>query len=263
MTLVFVTRGSVPIILCQPHSGTYVPDKIRRDLNELGRELTDTDWHVPSLYEGLLEGASVIRANFSRYVIDVNRDPSGKSLYPGQNTTELVPLTTFDGQPIWSNPPDKDEIVDRIQNFHSVYHSILEKEIARIKSKFGFVVIYDCHSIRSVIPHLFDGELPDFNIGDNCGVTCAQSITNVVSQVCGRSNAYSYVVNGRFKGGWTTRHYGRPTEGVHAIQMELAQRNYLQQECPPFNYNSEQADKLRNVLKEILSSILHVIELDK
>src|SRR5690554_4137706 len=177
MTLVSITRGNLPVILCQPHSGTYVPERIQADLNELGRELTDTDWHVPSLYEGLLEGATVIRANFSRYVIDVNRDPSGKSLYPGQNTTELVPLTTFDGQPIWSKPPSKVEVEERTQEYHFAYHSALAEEISRLRSEFGAVVIYDCHSIRSEIPHLFEGLLPDFNIGDNGGATCAQSIT--------------------------------------------------------------------------------------
>jgi formiminoglutamase len=260
MSPVTVIRGAGPIILGQPHSGKYIPDEILADLNDLGRTLSDTDWHVPTLYSDLLEDATIVRANFSRYVIDANRDPNGKSLYPGQNTTELVPLTTFDGEPIWNRPPSANAVAQRREAYHRPYHAALAAEIARVKAAHGVAVLYDCHSIRSKIPYLFDGDLPDFNIGDNECATCDRSITQAVAQICAQAEGYSHVVNGRFKGGWTTRHYGRPDDGVHAIQMELAQRNYLETENYPFRYDVGRSVRLRDVLRNVLNAIQATIQ---
>ncbi|KJS39170.1 MAG: N-formylglutamate amidohydrolase [Hyphomonas sp. BRH_c22] len=255
MTPVTIIPGTGPVILGQPHSGTFVPDDIFARLNSLGQELRDTDWHVPQLYDGLLPSASIVRANFSRYVIDANRDPEGTSLYPGLNVTELVPTSTFDGELIWHANPAKSDIAQRIGSFHRVYHAALEAEIARVKAKHGFAVLYDCHSIRSEIPYLFDNQLPDLNIGDNSGRSCAPAITSAVAAICAQSPVYSHVVNGRFKGGWTTRHYGRPETGVHAIQMELVQRCYLESETPPFAYSASHAAPLRDLLGTILKAV--------
>lgn len=243
------------MILGQPHSGTHVPEAILARLNDTGRQLLDTDWHVPQLYDGLLPDATIVRANFSRYVIDPNRAPDGTSLYPGQTVTELVPTGTFDGDPIWETPPTDTDIAERLETFHRAYHAALESEIERVKALHGVAVLYDCHSIRSEIPNLFDHRLPDLNVGDNGGVTCAPELTAAVADVCARSSRYTHVVNGRFKGGWTTRHYGRPETGVHAIQMELAQRGYLASETPPFDYDAERAGHLRAVLKDILTAV--------
>ena len=255
MKPVTVIRGTGPVILGQPHSGTEIPDAIFSRLNETGRLLLDTDWHVPQLYDGLLPEATIVRANFSRYVIDANRAPDGTSLYPGQNTTELVPVSTFDGEPIWHTEPAQAEIAARLKSFHRAYHSALQSEIVRVRQMHGVAVLYDCHSIRSEIPHLFDDKLPDLNIGDNGGTTCAPELTAAAAAICAQSSRYSHVVNGRFKGGWTTRHYGRPETGVHAIQMELAQRGYLASETPPFDYNSARAAELRSLLKDILTAL--------
>ncbi len=260
MKPVTVIRGAGPIILGQPHSGTFVPDEIRANLNELGQDLRDTDWHVPQLYDGLLNSATVVRANFNRYVIDANRDPRGTSLYPGQNTTELVPASTFDGKPIWDRPPTGADIIAHLEKFHGAYHSTLAAEIARVKAKHGYAVLYDCHSIRSEIPYLFDDQLPDMNIGDNGGTTCSPLITAAIERVCVKQSKYSHVVNGRFKGGWTTRHYGNPKGGIHAVQMELAQHQYLASEKPPFNYNESKADALRVVLRNILEEIQQIVQ---
>ena len=255
MTPVTIIRGSGPVILGQPHSGTYVPDDIFAQLNDLGQQLRDTDWYIPRLYDGLLDNVTIVRANFSRYVIDANRDPKGPSLYPGQNTTELVPTSTFDNEPIWRANPTESDITHRLGSYHRVYHAALEAEIARVKAEHGLAVLYDCHSIRSEIPHLFDNQLPDLNIGDKGGQTCAPTITSAVAAACAQSPAYSHVVNGRFKGGWTTRHYGRPEAGVHAIQMELAQRRYLTSEVPPFAYADSRASELRQLLRTILAAV--------
>lgn len=257
MTPVSVTKGAGPVILAIPHAGTVVgPEPLSR-LNDEGRKLRDTDWHVQRLYTGLLPGVTTVKATFHRYVIDANRDPSGQSLYPGQNTTGLCPVTDFDGAPIYRDgaEPDAAEIAARLESYHAVYHRRLAKEIERVRKRHGVAILYDCHSIRSTIPFLFEGVLPDFNIGTNGGTTCAPAIEEAVASICGRAESYTSVVNGRFKGGWTTRHYGRPADGVHAIQMELAQSVYLASEELPFEYDREKARKLRVHLKEILRTL--------
>ncbi|MCE8471151.1 N-formylglutamate amidohydrolase, partial [Rhodovulum sulfidophilum] len=165
MSPVEITRGDSAVILGLPHTGTHVPEDILARLNARGRELTDTDWHVHELYDGLLPGATTVRATFHRYVIDANRPPEDESLYPGQNTTGLVPLTDFDGEPIWDTTPDAAETARRLAEFHAPYHAALAAEIARVRARHGVAILYDCHSIRSVIPYLFEGILPDFNIG--------------------------------------------------------------------------------------------------
>lgn len=254
MTPVIVTEGDGPLILGFPHVGTHVPAHIAAALNETGAGLTDTDWHVDRLYDGLLPGATTVRATFHRYVIDANRDPEGASLYPGQNTTGLVPLTDFDGRPIWREEPDAAEIEARRKAFHAPYHAALAAQVARVKARRGAAILYDCHSIRSHIPFLFEGTLPDMNLGDNEGRTCAPAITQAAREVCAASG-FGHVVNGRFKGGWTTRWYGRPETGVHAIQMELAQATHLATEAAPFAYDPDKAARLRPVLAEILSRL--------
>ncbi|MCO5731240.1 N-formylglutamate deformylase [Rhizobium sp. SSA_523] len=257
MIPVDVSRGTSPVILGFPHTGTEVPAAVWSRLNDNGRRLADTDWHIDRLYNGLLPNATSVRARFHRYVIDANRDPAGISLYPGQNTTGLVPITDFDGQAIWSTgrEPDAADIDDRLKRFHTPYHAALASEIARVKSIHGIAVLYDCHSIRSRIPFLFEGVLPDFNIGTNLGTTCASEFESAAASVAAEAHGYSCVLNGRFKGGWTTRHYGQPEDHVHAIQMELAQSSHLSSEAPPFAYDESKAQRLRVHLKTILERI--------
>lgn len=255
---VFETRqGTSPVILAFPHTGTDVPADIWARLNDNGRKLADTDWHIHKLYDGLLAGATTVRATFHRYVIDANRDPEGASLYPGQNTTALVPTTDFDGQAIWKDgeEPTEQDIAFRVGTFHAPYHAALKAEIERVKAIHGVAILYDCHSIRSHIPFLFEDTLPDFNIGTNAGASCAVEFERVTAEIAGYAAGYTSIVNGRFKGGWTTRHYGRPALGVHAIQMEMAQSTHLATEEPPFAYDPEKAEKLRPHLKAILARI--------
>jgi formiminoglutamase len=237
-----------------PHGGTDLPAAIAARLNANGRRLADTDWHIDQLYAGLRADATTVQAGFHRYVIDANRDPSGASLYPGQNTTALVPLTDFDGLAIWDQPPDAAEVAERCATFHFAYHAALRAELDRVKARHGVAVLYDCHSIRSRIPFLFDGVLPDLNIGTDGGVTCAPVIaTGVLNRAM--ASPYKTVINGRFKGGWTTRHYGQPEDGVHAIQMEIAQAAYLTAEAAPWTYDDRKAARLRPWLKDMLDTI--------
>jgi len=254
--MIEVTRGDSPLLLGLPHTGTELPGDSAARLNDRGRALADTDWHVHTLYQGLADGVSTVRTPIHRYVIDVNRDPGGKSLYPGQNTTALCPLTDFDGAPIYESgqEPDSAETERRRRAYHAPYHAALTGELARIRARHGFAILYDCHSIRSHIPFLFEGTLPDFNIGTNLGTTCAGEIEAAVVRICAGSGGYSHTVNGRFKGGWTTRHYGQPKGGVHAIQMELAQSTYMS-ECPPWLYDPARAGRLRAHLRMILDML--------
>ncbi len=256
MQVFSVQRGDGPIVLGQPHGGTFVPDDITARLNANGQILADTDWHINQLYDGLVANATVVQSHVHRYVSDANRDPEGASLYPGQNTTTLVPLTDFDGQPIWADgqEPSADEIEARRIAYHAPYHNALEQELERVRAIHGVAILFDCHSIRSKIPFLFEGTLPDMNIGTDGGVTCASGIEAAAYEFS-HSSPYSTVLNGRFRGGWTTRHYGRPNEGLHAIQMELAQSTYLSTETPPWAFDEKKATRLRRWLVDILDAI--------
>jgi formiminoglutamase len=226
-----IHRGEAPLIVAFPHTGTDLADVGERFVSPwLARR--DADWWIDRLYAFARDlGATTVRTAISRSVIDVNRDPSGASLYPGMATTELCPTTTFDGEPLYAgdgpdDAPNDAEVSRRRATWFDPYHAALTGEIARLRAQHDHVVLYDAHSIRSHVPRLFDGELPQFNIGTNSGATCAPVLTSAVEQLCAASG-HSHVVDGRFKGGWTTRHYGQPDKGVHAIQMELAIRGYM------------------------------------
>lgn len=256
MSLTEVTQGNSPVVLGLPHTGTSIPGDCLARLNATGRAMADTDWHIDRLYAGLVEDVTSVRTSVHRYVIDVNRAPSGESLYPGQNTTGLCPLSDFDGEPIYMDgqEPDAAEVEHRRAKYHAPYHAALAAELERVKAIHGFAVLYDCHSIRSHIPYLFDGTLPDFNIGTNSGAACAPELEGSVHRICEGADGYGTVLNGRFKGGWTTRHYGRPAEGLHAIQMELAQSTYMH-EALPWDYIEAHAERLRQHLKSILETL--------
>lgn len=258
-----VHAGQSPVILAFPHTGTWLPENISARLNDNGCLLADTDWHIHDLYRDLLPGATTVRALFHRYAVDANRDPAGGSLYPGQNTTGLVPETDFDGLAIWKagEEPTEADIARRLEDFHAPYHAALQAEIRRVKAIHGVAVLYDCHSIRSLIPFLFEGKLPDFNIGTDGGVTCDPALEAAAVDICGQAAGFASILNGRFKGGWTTRHYGQPQTGVHAIQMEIAQSAYLAAETVPFPYDAARADALRRVLTRLLGQ-LETIALD-
>lgn len=259
-----IVRGDAPLILAFPHTGTFIPPDIEQDLTSPWLARKDTDWGVDRLYDfaGKL-GATSIRTAVSRTVIDVNRDPSGASLYPGQATTSLCPLSTFDGETLYraGRDPDGKEIARRREVFFDPYHAALAREIERLRRLHRRIVLYDAHAIRSVIPRLFEGTLPNLNIGTDNGRTASRDLARAVEVICDRSN-FSHVSNGRFRGGWTTRRYGDPARGVHAIQMELAFRSYMDEPpCVsvanwPRAYHEERAAALRMVLGNILESCL-------
>lgn len=264
-----IHRGTRPLIVSFPHTGTDIPADIEATLTSpwLGRK--DADWWIHLLYDmapGL--GASTVRTRLSRTVIDVNRDPSGASLYPGQNTTDLCPLTTFDGEPLYKrgHEPSDTEIARRRIKFFAPYHSKLSAEVERVRKGHGAVVLYDAHSILSRVPRLFEGTLPNFNIGTNNGATCDIALTRKVEYTC-EALGFTKVTNGRFRGGWTTRQYGEPARGVHAIQMELACRSYMDEpkaalsadNWPP-KFSVDRAASVRSVLTNVLRACIEFAE---
>lgn len=259
-----VHKGDAPLLVSFPHTGSAIPDELQGDYRSLWHARRDTDWWVEALYDfAPALGASTLRTAISRSVIDMNRDPSGASLYPGQATTELCPTTDFDGAPLYKDgrAPDAAEIARRKQTYFAPYHAALREELERLRARHGKVVLFDAHSIRSRIPRLFDGELPQFNIGTNGGKSCDGALGDAVERACAASD-YSRVVDGRFKGGWTTRHYGQPDRGIHAVQLELSCRGYMDEpETPapanwPTPYVEARAAPLRAVLKDIIAACL-------
>ena len=253
-----VTRGEAPLVLSFPHTGLDLPDDCAAGLVSLPLARHDADWHIETLYAFAAQlGVTLVRTSLSRTVIDVNRDPSGQSLYPGQATTGLVPVETFDGRPLYGDgmAPGAAEVARRRDVYFQPYHDTLASELARLRAVQPRVVLYDCHSIRSVILRLFPGELPVFNIGTNDGKAADAGLAGEIASICAASGRPT-VANGRFKGGWITRHYGDPSRGVHAVQMELALRGYLPDERDPPRWDAEFAKPIQGTLRRVLEACL-------
>ena len=256
-----ITRGSTALVLSIPHSGTRVPGPIAARMTPEARELPDTDWHVDELYDFAVNlGATVVKANYSRYVVDLNRPPDGASLYPGQEITELCPSTRFDGRAVYQpeREPDDAEIEWRRTKFWEPYHERLREELERVRELRGTAVLYDCHSIAPVVPRLFAGRLPALNLGTNRGRSCAPAVQERVAAVlagCG----YEFSVNGRFIGGYITRRYGQPEQGLHALQMEIAQDAYMDGAAPR-TCGPLKAIVLKSCLRRILTTLLEWAE---
>jgi len=250
-------RGTAPLFVSVPHDGTALPDDLATRLTPSARRVPDTDWHVSRLYAFARElGASMIVPVYSRYVIDLNRPPDNASLYPGQNTTGLCPIVQFSGDPVYQAgvEPSNDEIAKRIETFWRPYHEALKAELSRIRAMHGRVVLWEGHSIRSVVPFLFEGRLPDFNLGTSGGASCSAVLQSRLSKVLVEHEDYTHVVNGRFKGGYITRHYGEPSQDIEAIQLELAQRNYMDEDS--FAYREDLAEQTQAVLRRLLAACI-------
>ncbi len=250
--------GSAPMLVSIPHAGTGVPDDIAARFTDTAKSLPDTDWHVDRLYDFLDElGVSVIAATQSRYVVDLNRPPDGRSLYPGANNTGLCPTTTFDEAPIYCDgaAPDAAEIAARRAAFWQPYHQRLEAELAAIHARHGIAVLWDAHSIRSQVPRFFEGRLPDLNFGTGGGTSADPALMERLEDVAAGAAVYSAVSNGRFKGGAITRTYGNPAMGCHAVQLELSQITYMDED-PPYGFREDLAAGVRLPLRRLLEAAL-------
>jgi formiminoglutamase len=264
--LIEVQAGGSPLIVSLPHTGTEIPKELESRLNSPWLARKDTDWWLERLYDFAINmDATVVRTTVSRSVIDVNRDPSGASLYPDQATTTLCPLETFDGEALYQpgHEPSEADISGRRADYFDPFHETLQSQLERLLRGHPKVVLYDAHSIRSMVPRLFDGPLPHLNLGTNSGASCDARLSNTLQHVFAQHAAFSQVANGRFKGGWITRHYGRPQHGVHAVQLEIACRSYMTDPAGPVTeanwpppYDPAIAAPLRRVLAEALDACL-------
>ncbi len=250
-------HGTLPLLISIPHLGTELPLEFAKLMNPTAAITQDTDWHLDLLY-GFAQsmGASVLQARVSRYVIDLNRPPGGESLYPGQTTTGLCPTETFHGEPLYlpGYAPDAAEQARRLRVYWQPYHGALQQELARLRALHGAVLLWDAHSIASVLPRLFQGRLPDLNLGTNSGQSCGAALIESVAAVAQKSE-FSHVINGRFKGGYITRHYGQPDANIHAIQLEMSQVLYMD-EVAPFSYLEHRALMVQPVLQAMLQAAL-------
>jgi N-formylglutamate deformylase len=247
--------GRSRLVVSIPHAGTYLPPDIAATLTPTGQAVTDTDWHVDKLY-AFVEALDVttIVATHSRTVVDLNRGPDGGRLYPGQTETTICPTETFAGEPLYANQsPGADEIARRIETYWRPYHAALAANLARIKAAHGNAILLDAHSIRAAVPRLFAGTLPDLNFGTNDGASCNSAIANQATDAAGHT--FSRVLNGRFKGGYITRHYGQPHARIHAIQLEMAQHSYMDEERPE-PYDAKMAARLIPVLRKVVEALL-------
>jgi len=243
-----------------PHTGTHVPEDIRSRLTPAALALPDTDWHLERLYDFLSDlDASLLVATHSRYVVDINRPPDGQNLYPGQDTTGLVPVDTFFKQPLYRDGavPGEQEAEERVEQFWKPYHAKLANALSELKKRHGYALLWDAHSIFSHVPRFFEGKLPDFNLGTANGSSCASGIGEALLSVV---TGYSVVLNGRFKGGYITRAYGKPSEHVHAIQLELSEATYMEEHAP-YHFRDDLADELRPRLKKLLVEFVRLARL--
>ncbi|MFK0313197.1 N-formylglutamate deformylase [Pseudomonas sp. NPDC090233] len=250
-------QGSSPLLISMPHAGVKLTPAVDKGLVEAARSLPDTDWHIPRLYDFARElGASVVAAEYSRFVIDLNRPDDDKPLYAGA-TTGLYPGTLFEGEPLFKPglEPSAEERSTYLEQIWRPYHNTIQQELARLREVHGYALLWDAHSIRSLIPHLFEGKLPDFNLGTFNGASCDPDLAEQLKNVCAEAQGYSHVLNGRFKGGHITRHYGDPANHVHAVQLELAQSTYMQEE-EPFAYRQDLATPTQAVLRDLLKTVL-------
>lgn len=252
------TPGDAPLLISVPHAGTNLSPGLAERLTPQAAGLFDTDWFVDRLYDFAAElGISLIKANYSRYVIDLNRPIDGAPLYPGKTESSLTPTTTFDGFPIYKNgaAPSGDEIHARISTYWQPYHHKLKSELDRLCQRHGRVLLWDAHSIKARLPRFFEGRLPDLNFGSADGRSCAPEITANLLKLAQKEGAYSHVLNGRFKGGYITRHYGDPQSNIHAVQLEIAQDIYMQEDPPEFD--AEKTRLLQKLLRTLLASCLN------
>lgn len=251
-------RGNAPLLISIPHGGTAIPEWLLPRLLPGAQALPDTDWCLDQLYDFAHElDVTIIAATYTRYVVDLNRPPDDTSLYPGQHTTGLCPIETFDGKPLYARDdgPQPEEMPGLISEYWQPYHQALSNELERLKALHGNVVLWDAHSIRSHLPRLFGGELPCLNIGTADHAACSPEFSSSVADRADESG-YSWVLNGRFKGGYITRHYGNPAAGVHAIQMEIAQRAYMNESSSPARYDERLASPLRKHLRAMLEDLI-------
>ena len=258
MNLYEFHRGSTPLLISIPHSGTELPEALAHRLTVVGRGVPDTDWHVHLLYDFARElGASIIKANYSRYVVDLNRSSDSAPLYVDTPTSPVCPTQTFGGSFIYmaGQEPDDREIRERIEKYWQPYHDRIAAELARLRAEHGRALVWDAHSIASEIPSLFAGVLPEFNLGTRDGASCPRAVGDALLDIVLRDGEFGAVLDGRWKGGYITDHYGKPADGVYAVQLELARRAYMNEELEQI-WEAQRAQRAQALIQKLLEKYL-------
>lgn len=256
-----LTRGTAPLLISIPHAGTQIPADIAVSMTPIAREVDDTDWHLERLYAFAVEmGASILVPANSRYVIDLNRPPDGANLYPGRDTTGLCPVDTFNSEPLYpaGRAPSDAQIAERREKYWRPYHDALTEELARLKVVHGKALLWEAHSIRSHVPRFFDGKLSDFNFGTAGGESAIAGLAEKLEAIVIGQGAYTAIANGRFKGGYITRHYGAPQDGIHAVQLELSQVTYME-EMRPYDYDEARAARVAPLMRDLVQCALDAV----
>jgi len=251
-------RGCTPLLVSLPHAGTVIPSPMLAAMQPRARELEDTDWFLDRLYAFVTGmGASLIVPRHSRYVVDLNRPSDNRPMYAGANNTELCPTRFFTGEPLYldGHAPSQAEVAQRVAGYWQPYHDALRDELARLKAEHGHAILFDGHSIKSELPWLFEGKLPDLNLGTADGTACAPSLRDALAAVLRLQEHYSFAVDGRFKGGHITRHYGQPLHGIHAVQLEKCWSTYMR-ELPPLDWHAARAEQLQPLLRQMVQTML-------
>jgi N-formylglutamate deformylase len=256
--VVGLAQGNLPLLISIPHAGECLPEKFSKHMTPAARTIADTDWHLPRLYDfARAMGASVLQANYSRYVVDVNRSSTGEALYPGKVTSGLCPGESFRGEPLYADgrpSPDPADTAQRVIEYWQPYHDTLREELARLRGLFPHVLLWEAHSISSELPRLFEGRLPDLNIGTFSGAACDPALRDAAIAAA-RTSPFSWTLDDRFKGGYITRHYGQPRDGVHAVQLEMVHRLYMD-ETFPFAYRVDRAASVLPTLQSMVGGAL-------
>ena len=251
-------QGTAPLLVSMPHTGVHIPPEIATGMTDAALKLPDTDWHIEQLYDFLEPlGVSVLCATHSRYVIDLNRPLDGADLYPGQDTTALCPVDTFHNELLYQpgRAPVQAAITARSAEYWTPYHAKLAEELQRIRDAHGIAMLWDAHSICSVLPRFFEGRLPDLNLGTASGASCDAELARQLFAVAQSAPGCSAALNGRFKGGYITRHYGQPTRNIHSVQLELSQRVYMQEQFP-YRFDAALANRVRPSLQRFIDVML-------
>lgn len=249
------SAAEIPLLVSIPHCGTHLPQDVADRMQPHAADLPDTDWHLHRLYDfvpGL--GAWTVYAHLSRYAVDLNRAPDGAALYPGRTETSLVPVRTFAGASLYlpGAEPDANEVQQRRARWWDPYHAALGRRLQHIKDRHGYALLFDAHSITGWVPSFSPEPLPDFMPGDVDGTSCAPALSAAVHSVIEGADR-SWQANRPFKGGYITRSLGRPSERIHALQLEMSQRTYMT-EGAPYAWNPELADGLRPLLGAVLDA---------
>jgi N-formylglutamate deformylase len=253
----------VPIILSSPHSGIEFPDELKTHFRaELMAQPDDTDWFIHELYNFAPDlGITVIHARFSRWVIDLNRDPHSKPLYTdGRIITELVPKTDFLGTEIYVDKkfiPDDAEIARRLENYYKPYHQKIESLLRERINEFGQVLLWEAHSIRRFVPTIQSEPFPDLILGDNDEKSASKDIIEIALSNL-KAGKYSVNHNSPFKGGHITRYFGKPQNNIHALQLEMAKTNYMDND--ELTFNESRADNVRNVLRPVFENLIEYLK---